>query len=288
MSDHVEDADSQANSADGEQESLLDAADWSGDELEQAYLRAIEVLEASERTLPEGIVVHSNSELDPLEPLVHSAEFTSSLRENTGLNLTAGPRVDVAVQLEELALSRMKNPSAAPAAILPRQIVEACLFVGGEPFTAKKLSSVFRGEFSVEYIERELDDLNSLYRAESRPYEIRLGDGGYRLSLQPEYERIRNKAYGLGPKEVRLSQEALEVLAVVAYQQPISAKEIEHLGKPGSGAILRQLLRRELIAVKRRTDGPHDVEYVTTSRFLSLFSIRSLDELPRHDQVGYK
>ena len=166
--------------------------------------------------------------------------------------------------------------------------MEACLFVGGEPFTAKKLSSVFRGEFSVEYIERELDDLNSLYRAESRPYEIRLGDGGYRLSLQPEYERIRNKAYGLGPKEVRLSQEALEVLAVVAYQQPISAKEIEHLGKPGSGAILRQLLRRELIALKRRTDGPHDVEYVTTSRFLSLFSIRSLDELPRHDQVGYK
>ena len=74
----------------------------------------------------------------------------------------------------------------------------------------------------------------------------------------------------------------------MAYRQPISDSEIEELGKPGCGAILRQLLRRELIAVKRQPDNPRDVSYQTTPRFLSLFGIRSLDELPRHEQVGYK
>ena len=78
------------------------------------------------------------------------------------------------------------------------------------------------------------------------------------------------------------------MLAIVAYHQPISATAIEELGKPGCGAVIRQLLRRELIAVERNPDQPRDVKYLTTTRFLSLFGIRSLDELPRHEQVGYK
>ena len=268
-------------------------ADWSGDELEQAYLRAIEVLEASEAELPaadlddpslsdaatppanvQDIAAISNQQFEAVSPLSPA--------------VTESARVEAVKELHQLASRRAPSSFEQPPAVQPRQILEALLFVGGDALTAKKLSGVLRGEFSIEFIERELDELNRLYAAEGRPYEIRLGDGGYRLTLRDEFERIRSKVYGQGPKEVKLSQEAIEVLAVVAYRQPISDREIEQLGKPGCGAILRQLLRRELIAVKRQPGNPRDVSYQTTPRFLSLFGIRSLDELPRHEQVGYK
>ena len=264
-------------------------ADWSGDELEQAYLRAIEVLEASEAELPEaaGFELALDSELPP--PTATAAPVTMDTQSrHEAPAITANERAEATEDLKQLAARHAAKSLEQPPAVLPRQILEACLFVGGDALTAKKLSGVLRGEFSVEYIERELDELNTLYTSEGRPYEIRLGDGGYRLTLRADFERIRNKAYGLGPKEVRLSQEALEVLAVVAYRQPITATAIEELGKSGSGAVLRQLLRRELITVKRQPDKPRDVAYQTTPRFLSLFGIRSLDELPRHEQVGYK
>jgi len=277
------------------EESLPEAeeADWSGDELEQAYLRAIEVLEASEAEFPE--VGLNDPPLDDASSVLMSApaitavsnqrlEAANSLSSTT----TESERVEAAKELHQLAASRATNAAEQPPAVQPRQILEALLFVGGDALTAKKMSGVLRGEFSIEFIERELDELNRLYAAEGRPYEIRLGEGGYRLTLREDFERIRNKVYGQGPKEVKLSQEAIEVLAVVAYRQPISDSEIEELGKPGCGAILRQLLRRELIAVKRQPDKPRDVSYQTTPRFLSLFGIRSLDELPRHEQVGYK
>lgn len=272
-----------------DEEPQPEPADWSGDELEQAYLRAIEVLEASEAELPETIDPgHDPADDSPLSitTTVPAASVTPPLREAP--TITAAERAEAAEDLKQLAARRGAALPEQPPAVLPRQILEACLFVGGDALTAKKLSGVLRSEFSVEHIERELDELNTLYTSQGRPYEIRLGDGGYRLTLREDFERIRNKAYGLGPKEVRLSQEALEVLAVVAYHQPISATAIEELGKPGSGAVLRQLLRRELIAVERNPDQPRDVAYLTTPRFLSLFGIRSLDELPRHEQVGYK
>ena len=265
-------------------------ADWSGDELEQAYLRAIEVLDASEAELPEAIDLEPASADELTLPATASAPTDSDTpSRHEAPTITAAERTEAAEDLKQLAARRAAAASPEqPPAVLPRQILEACLFVGGDALTAKKLSGVLRGEFSIEYLERELDELNTLYTSEGRPYEIRLGDGGYRLTLRDDFERIRNKAYGLGPKEVRLSQEALEVLAVVAYHQPLTATAIEELGKPGSGAVLRQLLRRELIAVERQPDPPRDVKYHTTSRFLSLFGIRSLDELPRHEQVGYK
>lgn len=271
------------------EEPQAELADWSGDELEQAYLRAIEVLEASDAELPDPASVEPTApdDLSSSATATTPSTFdTQALHETP--TITAAERAEATEDLKQLAARRAVASPEQPPTVLPRQILEACLFVGGDALTAKKLSGVLRGEFSIEYIERELDELNTLYASEGRPYEIRLGDGGYRLTLRDDFERIRNKAYGLGPKEVRLSQEALEVLAVVAYHQPITATAIEGLGKPGSGAVLRQLLRRELIAVERKPDKPRDVAYLTTPRFLSLFGIRSLDELPRHEQVGYK
>lgn len=268
-------------------------ADWSGDELEEAYLRAMEVLEASEAQFPElPPVPEPVPEVDATPPQNAAVLNVATL---SALPMSAVPdrihSAELAAELTELtaeAARRQSTTGPQPAAVTPRQILEAMLFVGGEPLTIKKLFNVLRGEFSTEYIESQLDELNSLYVREGRPYEIRLGDGGYRLALREDFEKIRRKTYGLGPKEVKLSQDAIEVLAVVAYHQPLSAAAIEELGKPGCSGVLRQLLRRELIAVERSPARAREVAYRTTPRFLSLFGIRSLNELPRLEQVGYK
>lgn len=175
------------------------------------------------------------------------------------------------------------------ARIPPRQIIEAALFVGGEPLTTKKLCSLLNNEFSSSYVDDLLDDLNRQYIDEARPYEIRMEEGGYRLVLRHDFERVRNRVFGFGPKEVKLSQDALEVLALVAYQQPISKDQIIEAGKDKAAGVLRQLLRRELIAIERETDQKTaEVNYVTTPRFLQVFGLGNIEELPHSESLSHK
>ena len=282
--------------------SLESVEDWGGGELEAAYLKALSALEASDLEMapPPGlvknpdpgdaVVTHSDSfpEVESSQPGAITESQTDSPPEAVAFEPTEMMDADLEVEQYPPAHQVVQSVSAAEVPPSPRQIIEACLCVGGTALTSKRLSGILRGTIDNDFVEREIDLLNRLYAAENRPYEIRMGEGGFRLVLREEFERIRHKVYGLGPKEVRLSQEALEVLAVVAYHQPIKQAKVEEIGKPGCGAVLRQLVRRELIAVERDPAHPREVHYKTTPRFLSLFDIRSLDELPRHEQVSYK
>lgn len=108
------------------------------------------------------------------------------------------------------------------------------------------------------------------------------------MELRQSFESVRNRVFGFGPKEVKLSRDALEVLALVAYRQPISPDEIEQIGKPKPGGVLRHLLRRELVAIERGESGRTDVRYTTTPRFLRLFGLSRLDELPQAEDVDFK
>ena len=267
--------------------------DWGGGELEAAYLKALSALEASESEMPRESedVIESTRTSDRDEGTVdsgHAASVMTTKIEDPSSQSDLTGEIALNSNTPEADTSADESPPILEVRPTPRQIIEACLFVGGNPLTSSRISVVLRGEFDADFVDREINELNRLYAVEERPYEIRLGEGGYRLTLRDEFERIRHKVYGLGPKEVRLSQEALEVLAVVAYHQPIKQAKVEELGKPGCGPILRQLVRRELIAIERDPEHPKDVNYKTTPRFLSLFGIGSLDELPRHEQVTYK
>lgn len=252
--------------------SLMDSESsetWGGADIEEAYLKALQALDAVE--------VPTAEEQTPLD----------DTEDSTGAELTTA---DVPVAAIPAATSKpaveAKTESAAPP-VTPAQIIEAALFVGGNPLTAKKLCGLLRGSFDNAFVEQTIDDLNAEYVTQARPYEIRLGEGGYRLLLRPEYERLRNRVYGAGPREVRLSQEVLEVLALVAYRQPITKLDVEAF-RQNSGNMLRQLLQRELISLERGDGGRDDVRYSTTPRFLSLFGLGTLDELPRPDDVDVK
>ena len=107
---------------------------------------------------------------------------------------------------------------------------------------------------------------------------------GYRLSLCDEYARVRDKFYGKA-RQARLSQEAIEVLAAVAYHAPITADEISRLRGTPSGATLTQLVRRQLLRLEPNETKPRRARYSTTKRFLELFGLESLDDLPRSQDL---
>jgi segregation and condensation protein B len=176
-----------------------------------------------------------------------------------------------------MAAPEHSEASEAPPP-LPR-LIEALLFVGGPPLTAVRAAEVVRG-LTADSFDQVIAALNRDYRAQGRPYRVRPRDQGYELVLRPRFRTVLERLHG-STKEARLSPPALDTLALVAYRQPLTPQEVESLRGGESAGLLRQLVRLGLVAVRRQSEEPKAVVYVTTSRFLQLFGLRSLDDLPR-------
>ena len=162
----------------------------------------------------------------------------------------------------------------------PEQLIEAMLFVGGHPLTSEVACAAVRG-FTPGQFQAAVDSLARRYRQQRRPYAVQPRDGGFVIALLPEFRGLREKVFG-GPREARLGQAALDVLAVAAYRQPVGKAEIDAVRGTDSGSILRQLVRLGLLAVQHRADADtREVRYGTTPRFLQVFGLNSLEELPR-------
>jgi len=144
--------------------------------------------------------------------------------------------------------------------------------------------SGYPDRLSAEEIPLLVEELNGRYAADGCPYHV-VGEGdGYRLTLRKTYSALRNKFYGR-IREARLSQAAIDVLAIVAYQQPITGERVSRLrGKPSSH-ILTQLVRRGLLRIQRPQSKRRTPDYYTTQRFLRLFNLQSLNDLPRSEDT---
>jgi segregation and condensation protein B len=175
-----------------------------------------------------------------------------------------------------------RHASDAGCEINPRSILEAMLFVGtpdNQPLSARQIAGLMRGVRPAE-IDDLVTELNHVYLATGRPYRIIDEGSGYRLALREQYETVRQKLQGR-VKQAQLSPAAIEVLAIVAYNEPLTAEEVNRMRGTSSGSILSQLVRRELLRIDRSADQPRTPRYLTTERFLKLFGIKSLAELPQ-------
>ncbi len=173
--------------------------------------------------------------------------------------------------------------------VTPLGIIEAVLFTGdpGEAvLDSERIASLIRGVESPE-VEGLVDTLNQQYQQECRPYRIVSQKGGYRMTLLEEFHRVRDRFYGR-VREARLSQAAVEVLAAVAYNQPMTSEQIKKLRGTASGPVLNQLVRRKLLRVERTDEKPRKTEYYVTQRFLDLFGLGSLGDLPRSEDLNQK
>ena len=108
------------------------------------------------------------------------------------------------------------SPEVPPT---PEQLVEAMLFVGGHPLTVAVACAAVRGLTPDRFLVA-VDALTRKYRRQRRPYAIHGREDGFVLTVLPSFRALRDRIFG-GPREARLSQPALDVLAVVAYRQPV-------------------------------------------------------------------
>jgi segregation and condensation protein B len=167
----------------------------------------------------------------------------------------------------------------------PERLLEAILFVAREPVSHLDASRALRG-LTVDQFHALIEGLNQAYRRQGRPYFIVRHESGYRLALRPKFRGLLDKLYG-GVKEARLTPAAVETLAIVAFRQPITKADVDSLRGQESGPLLRQLTKRGLI-VPRRADPPTDTGawlYETTPRFLELFHLSTLADLPRVEDL---
>ena len=173
-----------------------------------------------------------------------------------------------------------------PCPICPRSILEAMLFVGNResgPLSARRAAELMRG-VEPEEIPALVDELNHRYTATGCAYRVASDGAGYRLTLRGAYHPLRKRFYGR-IREAKLSQAAVETLAIVAYRQPLTSKQVSRLrGKP-SGPVLAQLVRRGLLRIQRQEGARRTSQYFTTDRFLKLFAMESLQDLPHSEEL---
>ncbi len=176
----------------------------------------------------------------------------------------------------------MKESSDVPPT--PRQIIEAILFVGGQPLSAERAQEIVR-DLRGEQFDHIVSELNRDYRRQGRPYVIQKSPQGVVLTLKPQFRWVRERLTA-SPREARLTPVALDVLALIAYRQPIGKVAIDRQRGAESRSVLQQLIRLGLIAVVSQPEiGPRETAYVTTPRFLELFGLSSLDDLPQTGEL---
>jgi segregation and condensation protein B len=144
--------------------------------------------------------------------------------------------------------------------------------------TARQVAGLMRGVRAAE-IDELVRDLNDDYARTGRPYRIASVGAGYRLALRDEFAAVRQKFAGRAA-QAKLSAAAIEVLAIVAYHQPIEAAEISRMRDTSSGRLLAQLVRRQLLQIDRASPEASP-RYSTSERFLRLVGIESLADLPK-------
>jgi segregation and condensation protein B len=188
--------------------------------------------------------------------------------------------------LHESAVTADESTGDDSAPVAPLGILEAMLFVGdrdNRPLTAARAAELMRGVEPGEIVEL-IEELNRRYAQSGCPYFVAEDSDGCRLTLRRPFHPLREQFYG-HIRAARLSQAAIDVLAIVAYQQPLSAEQIGSVRGRPSGAVLSQLVHRGLLRIERLPGKRRTVQYYTTDRFLQLFGLQTLADLPQSEEL---
>lgn len=165
-------------------------------------------------------------------------------------------------------------------------LLEAYLFVAIEPVTPAEIAKTLG--ISAPEVEESLEDLVNLYarRERSGLHILRIA-GGYQIATKPELAQDVGRLLAAPAGKARLSKPALETLAIVAYQQPVTTAEMEAVRGVSVDGVVKTLLDRRLIREDGRKAVPgRPILYATTPEFLHYFGLASLDDLPPLEDVA--
>lgn len=169
-------------------------------------------------------------------------------------------------------------------------VIEALIFASDEPISADKIKSIIvEQEDQIEIDEgvvlEFIEKLNERYDEQGMSFRIQPLAGGFTFATQQKYH-FWLSVFQHQNAFRRLSQSAIETLAIIAYRQPITKPEIDQIRGVDSGYIVRQLMEKTLIEVFGRSDSPgKPLLYRTTKHFLRHFGLNDVSELPKPREI---
>jgi segregation and condensation protein B len=183
----------------------------------------------------------------------------------------------------------LSAPEPEEASVLPpphiRAVLEALVFASPHPIGSKEIARVLQGVPREDW-ERQLEELKADYARDERGLQVVQVAGGYQITTRPEYNDWVREL--LDPRTpTRLSIQALETLAVIAYKQPVTLPEIIELRGVKSGGVVKTLLEKRLIRIMGRKEVVgRPILYGTTKQFLLHFGLKDLEELPKIEEFA--
>jgi segregation and condensation protein B len=164
-----------------------------------------------------------------------------------------------------------------------KRIVEAAVLASPEPIAPTRIAELIP-RCNPSQVRALVKELNAEYVEQRRAFEIWEVAGGFQLRSLPEFAPYLKQLQKT--RALRLSQAALETVAIVAYRQPVTRAEIEHIRGVDAGAVLRSLLDRNLLRIAGHREVPgRPIVYATTRRFLEVFGLPKLGDLPALREV---
>lgn len=162
-------------------------------------------------------------------------------------------------------------------------VIEAVLFAGDEPLTANRLASIT--ETSVKQVNRHIESLNKKYSANKNAFRIEKIAGGYQMMTLSNYNHWLKKLLR-ARSDSKLSAAALETLAIIAYKQPVIRADIEAIRGVQAGELIRSLMYKGLVKIAGRAEVlGRPMLYGTTKKFLEIFGLNSLKDLPKIEEL---
>lgn len=169
-------------------------------------------------------------------------------------------------------------------------VIEALVFASDEPISAEKIRTIIvEQEDQIEIDEQTvlefIDKLNERYDEMGLSFRIQPLAGGFTFATQPKYHYWLSVFQHQNAFR-KLSQSAIETLAIIAYRQPITKPEVDQIRGVDSGYIIRQLMEKTLIEVFGRSDSPgKPLLYRTSKHFLKHFGLNDVSELPKPREI---
>ena len=163
--------------------------------------------------------------------------------------------------------------------------IEALIFCAPEPLSVseivKCLGEMFEAEIPVDHVESAIYDLRKKYNQDDFSFALEHLGGGYQFLTKPAYQTSISILLRQQSKK-KLSTAQLETLSIVAYNQPVTKGDVEHIRGVNSDYSIQKLLEKELIEIKGKSEGiGRPLLYGTSRKFMEYFGINSIQELPQ-------
>ena len=174
---------------------------------------------------------------------------------------------------------------SADSGVSATSIVEAILFATETPLPAPKIAEI-AGAGNARDVKKHIAALNETYAQRGAAFRIKEIAGGFQMLTLPVYNDRLSKLFQVR-RETRLSQAALETLAIVAYKQPILRADVEAIRGVAAGEVLNRLRELNLVKIVGRAEEiGRPLLYGTTKKFLDVFGLGSLDDLPKDQELA--